>query len=93
MPTTDTYRTEQGGIGRRQVKSDDEIASATVKARLSTTAGSGLGARGKAGKGPMPQQKDFATTGAWRVALQKWQAQPDAASEGQKRALGKLAGK
>lgn len=58
--TERTYRSD-GSVATSHIgadTSDDDIASAADKARLGTTAGSGLGSKGKALGGDAPKQRD-----------------------------------
>jgi hypothetical protein len=53
MPTTNTYRSD-GTLATKHIsaeKSAEDIASAESKARLSSTAGTGLGEKGKSLQG------------------------------------------
>lgn len=81
MPT-DTYRTEYGTIGQREVKSDSDISAAQDKARLSSVAGSGLGSKGKSLTGA-PKQEPGESPAAYGERLRKYRE-----SETQKRAFG-----
>lgn len=82
MPT-DTFRTEYGTIGQREVKSDSDIAAAQDKARLSSTAGSGLGSKGKSLTGA-PKQEPNEDPAVFGARLRKWRE-----SEAQRRAFSK----
>lgn len=92
MPSSTTYRSD-GSAATHYVgadKSDDDIAKAQSTSRLTDT--SRLGALGKkGGRGPRPQQGDYATLAEFGAAIRKWQETPEV--EGQKRALSRLAGK
>jgi hypothetical protein len=72
MPN-DTYRAD-GTLATRYVapdKSDDQIASAADKARLSSTAGTGLGSKGKSLTGAPKQEANESPT-AYGERMRKW---------------------
>jgi hypothetical protein len=81
MPT-DTFRTEYGTMGQREVKSDSDIAAAQDRARLSSTAGSGLGSKGKSLTGA-PKQEPGESPSAFGDRMRKWRE-----TETQRKAFG-----
>jgi hypothetical protein len=90
VPTESTYRSD-GAVATKFIDADvKDLSKSAVDARMK---GTNLGALGKKGKGPIPKQKDFATTSAWSAALKKWHDTPDAEVDGAKRALGRLGAK
>ncbi len=69
----DTYRSD-GTLATRFVgpdKDDNEIASAQDKARLSSTAGTGLGSKGKSLTGA-PKQEANESPSAFGERMRKW---------------------
>ncbi len=79
----DTYRSD-GTLATRFVgpdKDDDQIASAQDKARLSSTAGTGLGSKGKSLTGA-PKQEPGEDAKSYGEKLRRWRE-----SETQKRAF------
>lgn len=71
------------GQGRRQTRkttSGGDVADAKAAERLGSTAGSGLGAKGNAGKSPMPKQADFPTMASYMTALREWRSKDADAS-------------
>jgi len=70
MPV-DSYRNADQTIGQRFVKDDESIAAAQDKARLSSTAGSGLGSKGKALTGA-PKQEANESPQAYGERMRKW---------------------
>ncbi len=80
MPT-DTYLNADRTVGTRQVKTADDIASALDKDRLSSTAGSGLGSKGKSLTGA-PKQEPGESPSAFGERLRRFRE-----SEVQKKAF------
>lgn len=70
MPT-DYYRNHDNTVGSRQVKTDAEIEDAMTKGRLSSTAGAGLGSKGKALTGA-PRQEPGESPSAYGERMRKW---------------------
>lgn len=70
MPV-DSYRNADQTIGQRFVKDDESIAAAQDKARLSSTAGSGLGSKGKALTGA-PKQEAGESPSAYGERMRKY---------------------
>ena len=80
MPT-DTYRNADGTQGTRQIKDDETIAGAQDRARLSSTAGAGLGSKGKSLTGA-PRQEPGESPSAYGERMRKYRE-----TEAQKRAF------
>lgn len=84
MADSTTYRSD-GSMATKFVgaaKDDESIAGAQDRARLSSTAGSGLGAKGKALTGA-PRQEPGESPQAYGEKMRKWRE-----TEAQKRAFG-----
>ncbi len=73
MPSSTSYRPD-GTMTSRYIapdKDDDQIASAADKARLSSTAGTGLGSKGKSLTGA-PKQEAGEDAKSYGDRLRKW---------------------
>lgn len=71
MPSTDRFRNDDNTMGSREVKSADDIAASQAKERLSSTAGAGLGSKGKALTGA-PKQEAGESPSAFGERLRKY---------------------
>lgn len=68
-------------------KTGEDVARAKDVEKLGSTAGAGLGAKGKSGAG-MPKQADYASTSEWTAAMRKWREQGQSEQvQGQKAAI------
>jgi hypothetical protein len=84
MPNANTYRSD-GTLATKYVppdKDDEKIASAVDRSRLSSTAGTGLGSKGKSLTGA-PKQEPGEAPQAYGDRLRKWRE-----TQMQQRALG-----
>lgn len=81
MAGTDYFKQADGTLGSRATKSADDVAAAQAKDRLSTTAGSGLGSKGKSLAGA-PKQEPGESPSAFGERMRKYRE-----SETQKRAF------
>ncbi len=84
MPTSSTSYRPDGTMTSRYIapdKDDDQIASAADKARLSSTAGTGLGSKGKSLTGA-PKQEAGESPAQYAEKMRKWRE-----TETQKRAF------
>lgn len=71
MPSTRSIDNRGKTAGYSAEKSDSDIADAQARARMSTTAGSGLGARGKSNAGA-PKQEPGESTSSFAARYRKY---------------------
>lgn len=83
MAETEYYRDSLGRETSRQTKTKAEVEGNLAGAASGTTAGKGLGAKGKGGAG-MPKQSDYPTLAAYMTAMREYRQREDADPVGQK---------
>lgn len=94
MPGEEVYVDTKGQVQRRKTITGSEVEADAATAAAGTTAGKGLGAKGKTAG--LPKRADFDDQDAWIEAVRKYRTQaseaPDeaTAAEGRKRALARM---
>lgn len=92
----DISRNATGQITAQRINadlSDDEMAARRVASAAGSTAGSGLGAKGKSTTG-MPKQDTGESMSSYSTRLRQWrETNATPAVEGQRKALKEMAGK
>jgi hypothetical protein len=90
-----TYDPNTHTLDRRKTTTGNSVDTDLAVASASSTASTGLGAKGTAGKTPMPKQSDFpGDTKGWSDAVRKWRTaqSEDPENIAQKKVLSNMSG-